>query len=136
MVISWSCAEFCYVGGYIGDRGSPVDKVYEVFVMRGVHSGIYISSTSRGLPIRPKGRLDSTHMRGAKLHGSETRPVEEDDVTRLGKNDSRMVAQCIFPTKFCRRSLWFGHLERIKKSLWLSIKSSRFRGLFRTSPNI
>ena len=47
--------------------------------------------SSRGLHLRPKGRLYSACVRSVTLRGSENWPVKEEDVIRRERNDARMV---------------------------------------------
>lgn len=46
---------------------------------------------SNGLPLGTTGRLYSTCVYTVMLHGSETWPVEEEDLIWLEMNDTRMV---------------------------------------------
>lgn len=48
-------------------------------------------SGRRSLPLGAKGRLYSTLVSNAILHASEFWSVNEEDVTRLEKNDERIV---------------------------------------------
>ena len=46
---------------------------------------------SSGFPLGAKGRLYSARARSAMLYGSETWPVNEEDVIRLERNDATMI---------------------------------------------
>ena len=48
-------------------------------------------SASNGLPLGARGRLYSTCVYTVMLYGSETWPVEEEDLIWLEMNDTRMV---------------------------------------------
>ena len=47
--------------------------------------------TSRGLPLGAKSRLYSVCVRSVMLYGSETWPVQEEDVITLERGDASMV---------------------------------------------
>jgi len=98
--------------------------------------------TGRTFPLRTKGRLYQACVRSVMLYGSETWPVKEEDVVRLERNDMRMIRwMCgvslsdrhssqalrarlglasIRESLQSRRLRWFGHVERMGESNWVS----------------
>ena len=96
---------------------------------------------SRYLPSGAKGRLYSVGVRSAALHGSETWPIQEEDVIRLERNVARMVRLICnvrpntisaeelwtrLKLKSMRKCLqsgrlqWFVNLETMEESVWFS----------------
>ena len=63
---------------------------------------------SRDLPSGAKGRLYSVGVRSVALHGSETLPIQEEDVIRLERNVARMVRLIcnVRPNTISAEELW------------------------------
>ena len=81
---------------------------------------------SRYLPLGAKGRLYSVGVRSAALHGSETWPIQEEDVIRLERNVARMVRLIcnVRPNTISAEELW----TRLKlKSMRECLQSGRLQ---------
>ena len=81
--------------------------------------------SSRGLQLRPKGRLYSACVRSVTLRGSETWPVKEEDVIRRERNDARMVRWMRYVTPHDRIS---------EEELRTRLKWKRMLGLVNVEP--
>ena len=112
--------------------------------------------TSRALPLSTKGRVYQACVSSVMMYGSETWPVRAEDMCCMGRNDMWMIqwmcnvslknrlrsdelrgrlnlesiGRCVQNRRFC----WFGNIERMDKSFWVSrcraveVSSSACRG--------
>ena len=97
---------------------------------------------SRALPLSTKGRVYQACVRSVMMYGSETWPVRAEDMCCMERNDMRMIrwmcnvslknrlrsdelrgrlnlesiGRCVQNRRLC----WFGHIERMDKSFWVS----------------
>ena len=84
--------EFRYLSDTIGAREGAFDGV-----ITRTRSGwfkvrdLVLLLTSRGLPLRAKGRLYHSCVCSIMLYGSETWPVKEKHVIRTGRNGASIV---------------------------------------------
>ena len=76
---------FCYFGDTIGTRGDVFGSVITRNKRRWCKFRYLVRLlASRGFPLGVKGRLYFAYVRSFMLYESETWPVKEEDVVRLG----------------------------------------------------
>ena len=135
--------KFCYLGDTIGAQGGAgAGVIARVRCGWSKFRELLPLLTSRSLPLLTKGRVYQACVRSVMMYGSETWPVRVEDICCMERNDMRMIRwMCNVSLKDrlrsdelrgrlnlesigrCvqnRRLRWFGHIERMDESAWVS----------------
>ena len=84
--------EFCYLGDMLGAGGGCANAITNrCGIAWGKFRNLLPILTSRHLPLHIRGRVFSTCVRTAMLHGSETWGPNKVDLQRLRRNDRSMI---------------------------------------------
>ena len=84
--------EFCYLGDMLGSGGGCANAITtRCGIAWGKFRDLLPILTSRHLPLHVRGRVFSTCVRTAMLHGSETWGPNAVDLQRLRRNDRSMI---------------------------------------------
>ncbi len=141
-----SVDKFCYLGDMISAAGGAgYSSVARIRSGWKKFRELLPLLTSRVFSHHMKGRIFEACVRSVMLYGSETWAVKTDDLTRMDRNDMRMIRwMCGVTLKDrkpseelrdrlglakisdcvqSRRLRWFGHVERMQDDNW--VKKSR-----------
>ena len=149
-------AQFCYLGDMLSSGGGcDLAATVRCKTAWGKFRELLPILTNRHLPLPTRGRIYSTCVRSAMLHGSETWATSTCVLNRLRRNDRAMIrwmcrvkpheeiSSDLLLDKLCIKSIddvlrtgrlrWFGHVER--SNSWISrvrshhpARSNRARG--------
>ena len=132
---------FCYLGDMIGNNGGCFDAITSrVKSAWKKFRELLPILTNKSIPVKCRGRVFSSAVRGVMLHASTTWAVTVDDCNRLIRNDNAMI-RWICSTRLSERVFmavlrnrlgippiddllrqgrlrWFGHVQRMNEDCW------------------
>ena len=134
--------KFCYLGDMISaGGGAESGSIARVRSGWGKFRELLPLLTMRGLPLHLKGKVYASCVRSVMTHASETWPVKVEDITRMDRNEKRMLRWMCgvklgdgVSSEELRRRLgirsigevmrmsrlgWFGHVERMDDQNWV-----------------